>query len=554
MGLQIQDCRFALRAQRLLRAGIVGAFSGALICGSAAMAQEANTGSAHAKPKKATHGVNSKKVVKAKKYVPGGPVYKDAPAVAAPIPACSQASAYEVNKLVGMKGWAIPPNNAGDSILLDYGCWRTNLAKYGIGVIGSTSSTLRTNLLNHYTPPTTQQQYAGQRPTGNVNAGMTVTYDLSRWGLPDGQFAITGGSQNTNWTPNWGLNTLTMQEMKIYGTAFNKALEYEVGYVQTFLRFQGFFVGGNTNNPLGASGGSAAQVGSNLTPQVTPAALFKWNITDKWYDRFGIQRSLPGSVATRGAVGNMISAEHYGNPTGFSFADRHPCKFGICYNSPRELFIDEIGYQTRATPDNLSTWVRLTGYYNTTPYRDYASPTGGNTKDNYAVTLYADQQLWQLEPGAYTSYKGLYIGGTVAYNDPHAASLSQTYEFRVYTYGMFGRPKDQIAFNFQHAVVSHYLADSTNAGSLCANNANILCMRNALNTYSLTYTANIMSGVFVTMGAQYIDHPALAWSPKCSTGYGSKGGCTIPALGGADFSGYNINHALNFVASLYTVF
>ena len=545
------------------------------------MAQEAEPAKAKATPqvKIIYKTIYKTKIVyrdRPSKVVKAGPVYKGAPAVApAPIQACSQASAYALNKTYGIKGWIIPANNFGDSILLDYGCWRTELAKYGFGLIGNMSSTFRSNMINHYTPTTKEQQYAGQRPTGNVNTAFYLTYDLSRWGLPDGQFEIAGNTQNVSYLGNYGFNALTMSELKLYGTAFNKAVEYEVGYINTYLRFQAAFIGGNVTNPLGASGGIAALVGGNLTPKPTPAVVVKWHITDKWYDTFAIQRSNPGGVATLNSQGNTIAIEHFTNPSSFNFTNNHPCETRstgtlICYNSPRELFINEIGYKSDATPGNLSTWVRLTGYYNTTHYNDltFTGTTGTGTRDsNYAISLYADQQLLQFQPGSpQTAYQGLYIGGTVGRNDPKAAALEQTYEARAYTYGLFGRPRDQLALSFQHIVVSHYLADGLDNGA--TNNCTgglakllgtgpLICARHALNTYSLTYTAAIIPGVSATMGAQYIDHPAIVWSPYMTSianggkGFGTTAATTAPY---SSLNKYNINHGLNFVASLYVVF
>jgi porin len=268
----------------------------------------------------------------------------------------------------------------------------------------------------------------------------------------------------------------------------------------------------------------------------------------------------------------MIAVEHFTNPTGFGFTNNHPCETRsigtpICYNSPRELFIDEIGYKTDAAPGNLSTWVRLTGYYNTTHYNDltFTGTTGsGNTNGNYAVSLYADQQVLQFQPGSpQTAYQGFYIGGTVGRNDPKAAALEQTYELRAYTYGLFGRPRDQLALSYQHIVVSHYLADGLNSTSSCSGataaffGGPLVCARHALNTYSLTYTAAIIPGVSATMGAQYIDHPAIVWSPYMTSianggkGFGTAAATTPPF---SSLNKYNINHALNLVASLYLVF
>jgi porin len=546
-----------------LRLAATGFLCAGMIVSGVSVAAETETGTPEI-----THTVkvkNTKKMARAKKNVPEGQLSKDAPAIAAapPVQACNSLSAYAINEKLGFKGWAFVPPSMGDSVLLDYGCWRTNLAKYGIGLIGQVNGgPLTTNLLNHYTPPSNQQQYVGQRPTASISTGYILTYDLSRWGIPDGQFQIEGGTQNTTYAPNYASNTLLMEEMKIYGTVFDKKLEYEAGYISNFLRFQGTFIGGNIANPFGPAAGSAAEVGQSFPPEPAPSFNLKWNITDHWYDRFAIQRSMPGSVNVGGlpnltalgpaAFGNMFAVEHYTNPTGFKFTNSSPCVFGVCYHSPRQLFINEIGYQTHLGESGLFTWVRLTGYYNTTTYFDYS--TGGTTK-NYAVSLYGDQQIWQAEPGSpFTGYKGLYIGGAVAYDDPKANALSQDYEARIYTLGLFNRPKDQLALTYQHQVVSHYITNSLATKGACA--AFGICTRHAINSYAVSYTANIMSGIYFTLGAQYIDHPAVAFAPGL-LGNGSNQ-ATIPVAPGLSvpnpLSPLNINHAVNLLASLYMNF
>jgi hypothetical protein len=50
---------------------------------------------------------------------------------------------------------------------------------------------------------------------------------------------------------NFSSNDFNLVQLAYYGTAFNKAPEYEIGYMSIATRFQGTQVGGNVNNPLG---------------------------------------------------------------------------------------------------------------------------------------------------------------------------------------------------------------------------------------------------------------------------------------------------------------
>jgi porin len=237
----------------------------------------------------------------------------------------------------------------------------------------------------------------------------------------------------------------------------------------------------------------------------------------------------------------MLLVEHYANPTAFNLSER-ACVQGTCYHAPRELFINELGYKTAAAPGNPFTWLRTEGYYNNTSYNDLKFP--GQTTSAFGIQAFADRQIWQTEPDSpLTAYKGFYIGATVGYLDPRAAAITGDYQARIYTFGLFGRPRDQIAFSFQHQVYSRYVPDPVDTSATCLSGT--VCVRHALNNATLTYTANIMPGVYVTLGASYVDHPAASYSPN-GLAYGSGASPTVPQ--------YNINHSLNLLTSLFTVF
>jgi porin len=480
----------------------------------------------------------------------GHPVYKGEPPMAPPIPACSAQSAAEINKTFGIKLWDFYAFNMGDSIGQDYGCWRTNLAKNGFGFLAWNVGLFQSNMLNHYTPPSSQQVYNGQKSSGLEALQYALTYDLSRWGIPDGQLSIWGDNLQTTNAPSYSQNRWTMEQLVFYGTLFNKQLEYQFGIFNTTNNFQGIYIGGNINNPLGAAAANAIIAGGTVGPEETPGVLIKYHATDTIYNTFYVGRSVPGTLSPTTAGyyqgGNRLVAESYGNPSGFNFSNAHPCVFGICYPSPRELFIDEIGYKQEATPDKLFTWVRATGYYSNTSLYNLAA-NNGSFADTGSVSILADQQIWQLEPGSpFTAYKGIYIGGTFAYNPPNTSIFTQDYEARIYSFGLFGRPRDQIAFSYQHLVTGSDWANIEDAANGCS--FGFACARHATNLYNLTYTANIMSGVYATLGVTYDDHPGLIWSPIASHS-GSAAYTAIPPL-----APLNIQHAVFFDAALVMVF
>jgi hypothetical protein len=127
--------------------------------------------------------------------------------------------------------------------------------------------------------------------------------------------------------------------------------------------------------------------------------------------------------------------------------------------------------------------------------------------------------------------------------NPQASAITGDYEGRLYSYGLFGRPRDQIAFSYQHQVYSRYIADPVDTGASC--HSGLVCIRHAVNSYISSYTANIIAGVYVSLGAQYIDHPSASYSPN-TPAYGPAAAPVSPQR--------NIDHSVNFLASLFTVF
>lgn len=472
---------------------------------------------------------------------PVGPIVirKDEPV--ASIRACSRASAAALQSTYGIKGWVIPPPKFADSISADTDCWRTTLAKYGFGLTAYSPDITQTNTLNHYVPPSNTQEYAGQRWQGQFAFYPILTYDLSRWGVPDGQLII-GGATAQGTDIRYLVNALTFTELAWYQTALNRKLEFQVGYLNLGYQFQGVQVGGNIANVLGYASGIQQEVGGGLQTSVLPSANVKWHITDRFYDKADISRSLvPNTV---GGLGNSLEQEHYSNHTGLDLTNDANV-FGVQYPASRELVINELGYQNLAKANDPATWVRLDGYYNFSKYEDLQDPGTlahpGQQVNNMAGQLFVDRQVWQSEPNSNdTAYKGLYVGATAAYASPQANAVYEDFGARAYAIGMFGRPHDQISLIWEHQSFSPFVADPVDNGTLCVSGTE--CIRHATNTYSIVYNMQLFFGVYIGLGVAYIDHPSSAWSPNALP-YGSAAAPINPAL--------NVNHALNMLGSLY---
>ncbi|MDH2380735.1 carbohydrate porin [Bradyrhizobium sp. CER78] len=420
----------------------------------------------------------------------------------------------ELNKRYGVKGWNIPFPSYADSLLRDEGGWRSALASAGFGLQIYDLGIFESNMLDTprhvpgYFPPCSRysqaigalcagnQTYLGQRPSYINETIAWLTYDLSRWGVPDGQLMVAGLYSTGN-DVGYLPNTLQLYQLAWYQTLFDKRLEIKFGYVTNTTEFMGTFVGSNLASTFGPSGSIPVQLGLSIVP--TPSFRTTWHITDTIYNQAAVQRSLPINSVT----GNVVFDETLTNPSGFN------------WSGPRgtgELFIDEIGYKRPASPGNPQTWLRLDVLYNNSTFLDFSHLPGNpfaKHAGNVGVTFLADRQLLQQDPSSpLTAHRGIYAGMSFMYAPPETTGISQYYEGRAYWIGPFdSRPTDMFSVVTARNVVSHYLADATNqfsglTGAFAARTSN---------SVTATYTAHLMPGLWGTIGVGYTDHPSLAY-------------------------------------------
>ncbi len=112
--------------------------------------------------------------------------------------ASSRASFSEMDK-GGVKGWNIGFPSFGDTLLQNYGGWRSSLASAGFGLIEYNLTRFQANVLEtpregpRYNPfYESRQNYWGQKPSFNNFSVLVLTYDLTRFGVPDGQLQYSG--------------------------------------------------------------------------------------------------------------------------------------------------------------------------------------------------------------------------------------------------------------------------------------------------------------------------------------------------------------------------
>ena len=116
-----------------------------------------------------------------------------------------------------IKGLTIALPGPLDTIDPDFAGIRSSLAALGIGYIGYTNNSFFDNMLPAERTTFGQQVYNGQKPTFFTNNVMQLTYDLSRYGISDGQIVVGGIYNFDTWEPA-GPNALSLATLSYYQT------------------------------------------------------------------------------------------------------------------------------------------------------------------------------------------------------------------------------------------------------------------------------------------------------------------------------------------------
>jgi hypothetical protein len=106
-----------------------------------------------------------------------------------------------------IKGLILALPGPQDTIDPDFAGIRSSLAALGIGYIGYNYNNFWDNMLPAERTTFGQQVYNGQKPTFFTNNVMQMTYDLSRYGISDGQIVVGGIYNFDTWEPG-GPNAL----------------------------------------------------------------------------------------------------------------------------------------------------------------------------------------------------------------------------------------------------------------------------------------------------------------------------------------------------------
>ncbi len=384
---------------------------------------------------------------------------------------------------VRWKGIVVNLPQASNTVDLGLGGFRQKLRDdYGIGYFGLSQTTFFSNVLNHAQRIGGQQVYVGQKPTVLSSNFLALIFDLSRYGIPDGQIVVVGSDQATSWNP-LGPNSINLGTLSYYQTLFNKRLEIKAGLLATNTEFVGTFIGGSLNGGVfGPNGSIFGENGFGALGYPQPGINITGHITANIYDKIGVERALnPDGVVL----------EHNYNPTSVS-------RFYTPNTGP--MVINELGYLRPATPGSVQTWVRGGAILDKSRFNELDHPRR-RSNNQYGLYLLGDRQLVQTSSAPGEAYRGLYAGFSAEYAPPNYDRFSQYYEARLYGLGLLpGRPLDQVSLVFTENVFSN----------IAVNNFRALRLATHKDSKALTisYSAQVIHGVYANLGAQYVNNPS----------------------------------------------
>ena len=128
---------------------------------------------------------------------------------------------------------------------------------------------------------------------------MLLTYDLSRYGITDGQIVVGGIYNFDTWNPG-GPNALSLATLSYYQTFLNKQIELKFGYLQNVFEFWGPFLAGNLSASIfGPSATIPVETGINAFAWTTPTINIKVNGPDGFYNKLGVQRASSPDLPRR---------------------------------------------------------------------------------------------------------------------------------------------------------------------------------------------------------------------------------------------------------------
>ncbi len=391
-----------------------------------------------------------------------------------------------------IRGWAIPLPGAADTADLGLFGVRNALAEEGISYLGISASTFQDNMLRHQLPAADyyskhgreNQLYSGQLPTYTTQTTIYANYDLRRYGIPDGQITLGFQTLSTNWTPG-GPDGFFLAAASYYQTLFNKKVEIKVGALNNTLEFLGVQIGGSlANGVFGPNASIPIENGSNSSAFPTYGVNVKVNFAHHLYTKATVQRALDpdGSVVER---------------------TQNPTALNLKVNNAGLFILDEVGYQTRALPGQMSTWIRGGANVTTSRYRELTN-TLHREQGEFGLYLLADRQILQTAPraGFGSARRGVYAGFSVEHAPSYFNAFTTYYEGRLYGFGLIpGRPNDLVSLVTNHSDFSGEAVDFARSHRLLAHDG--------VTAVTVSYGAGVLPGVNINVGVGFTDHPTV---------------------------------------------
>jgi len=371
---------------------------------------------------------------------------------------------------------------------------RDKLADNGWMVQGGTFLGGTFDLLDHGARP---QLYIGQNSTYRANTFVYATYDLSRLGFAGtSQLVFNANVQAFSYAQEnptgFAINSLYVSQR------FNDGrVQLQYGYEELGNQFYGFSLGTNsTTSPAGVGSSIPYEVGFIFNKSAPEANLRLASDSKHFYERFGVTRSV--------------------DPDGPQADWDNNNFWGLKWHIPGAgaLYVNELGYQIDAAPQQRMMWIRQGVIYNESRFPDFH---GGYADGNYAYYLVGDYQLIQAD--AAQPFHGLYVNVKADYAPPDRNVYTDDAGVTLYVLGPFGQPSDVFALGYTFDQLSDSFKRMQQASGFTAADYS----RN----YSLSYVHRLARGIYLSNQLSYTANPipsprqpeALTWMSSLSLSY-----------------------------------
>ncbi|MGP0174972.1 carbohydrate porin [Pseudomonas sp. NCHU5208] len=369
-----------------------------------------------------------------------------------------------------------------DSVLTDVGGFRSDLARYGIGV---QLVSLNNAVFDSNTPSQSgRQHYSGQDLTIYTTQQFIMTYDLGQDGNDQTQLILGAVADTATWEPMGPRTKGSLSRLAYYRSFNDRQWEIKGGYLSNALEFIGIYTGGSLAG--GAQGPNSVipfQLGLSRLPMASPGLNITYNSKAGYYNKLGLQRS----TSPDGAQVEVDTNSH-----GFRWRTDHT---GL-------LAIDEIGLKKAASASNKYKWIRGGFLQNESNYKRFDE--ADRSSSNYMTYAAADVQITQPDANG-LPFQGWYVGGSFNYAPPDRNLYSRYYEGRLYRLGTFAsRPFDMISLTYSHSVFSD--------DAIRVYRGFGVDVESDTTSITASYMTRLHSGVYLSTGISHVQNPAF--TPK----------------------------------------